>query len=174
MSKSPEFPAYYRGFSMKLSESRDLPELGAIVERVFHEYGWVFSLPAELPDFLDFEAHYVGNTMKPGSPRLFTIRTENDRICGVIALKYNKEGACLSRVYVDENLRGQGIGKWMIQQILDLAVFEGEPHIHLWTDTKFLGAHRLYKRLGFTMTTTLKPLHDTNRCFEWKMIKELS
>ena len=36
------------------------------------------------------------------------------RICGVIALKYNHEGACLSRVYLDEDVRGKGVGRWMI------------------------------------------------------------
>jgi len=158
---------------MDLARPDEIPALGNIVERVFHEYGWVFRLEDELPDFVNFHGYYGLNAMKAGRPRLFTIRLDGERICGVIALKYNHEGACLSRVYLDEDVRGKGVGRWMIQHVLDLAESEGVDQVHLWTDTQFLGAHRLYKRLGFEMTSLLKPLHDQNRCFEWKMVRML-
>ena len=169
MVKPPEFPASYRQFTMDYAKAGDVADLTAIVARVFDEYGWVFSAEEELLDFIRFEEYYGSTPGGPGRPRLFSIRMDSGRICGVIALKFNEEGACLSRVYIDDDLRGQGVGTWMITRVLDLAASEGIDHIHLWTDTQFTGAHRLYERLGFTMTRIIRSLHDRNHCFEWKM-----
>jgi putative acetyltransferase len=173
MAKPPEFPVHYRDFVMDLARADQIPQLTAIVARVFEEYGWEFSASLELPDFEDFRAYYGDNRQEAGKPRVFAIQSATGRICGVIALKFNEEGACLSRVYIDNDLRGRGIGTWMIQQVLDLAKSEGITSIHLWTDTQFTGAHRLYERMGFSMTRVIRSLHDINHCFEWKMTKDL-
>lgn len=174
MAKKPEFPAKLRDYTMDYAREDQIPALTSIVERVFHEYGWQFSAAVEVPDFEEFNSYYANNLPEIGKPVLFAITSANNRVCAVIALKYDEEGACLSRVYVDADLRGEGIGTWMIQQVLDLAVFLGVSAIHLWTDTQFVGAHRLYERLGFTMTRVIRPLHDINHCFEWKMKKQLA
>lgn len=172
-----KFNASYLDFKLRLANQDDIPALIRVIEEVFIEYGWIFVAKDELPDFLDFENYFKSNTMQPGIPRLFTVERSTDggkpRICGCIALKYNYEGAYLSRVYLQENVRGRGAGQWIVEEVMGISRLEGGAEMHLWTDTRFEAAHRLYEKLGFTKTNEIRSLHDINNSFEWKMVTKL-
>jgi GNAT superfamily N-acetyltransferase len=109
------------------------------------------------------------------SPVLFVVRrisspeAASGDIVGCIALKFNAEGPYLSRVYLRREVRGLGLGRWMSAQMLHIARKQGFLRIHLWTDTRFEDAHRMYQKLGFTFTGDIRSLHDINNTFEWKM-----
>jgi len=149
----------------------DIPTLSRIIEEVFSEYGWVFVEADEVPDFVNFPTYY-GDASKA---RLFTIASnvEEPAIAGCIALKFNQEGPYLSRVYLSKEFRGIGLGKWMTHEVISIVREEGYPSIHLWTDTRFLDAHGMYKSIGFSQTPDLRSLHDVNTSFEYKMVLNL-
>lgn len=171
------FNASYLDFKLRLASQDDIPALIRVIEDVFIEYGWDFVAKDELPDFLDYENYFESNTMQPGKPRLFSVERASDgvkpRICGCIALKYNAEGAYLSRVYLQENVRGKGAGQWIVEEVMGISRLEGSAEMHLWTDTRFEAAHKLYEKLGFVKTNEIRSLHDINNSFEWKMVTKL-
>lgn len=155
---------------MRPAQASDLSALTEIIRSVFVEYEWIFVASDELPDFVDFETFY-GTNEGDRNPRLFAIEAKSTgRIVGCIALKYNSEGPYLSRVYLHKSARGKGLGKWMVEVVMDVAKNEEYESIHLWTDTRFEAAHHLYRKLGFKGGNALRSLHDVNHSFEWKMI----
>ncbi len=133
-----------------------------MIESVFDEYGWVFVEADELPDFVAFATFYAA----PESPhRLWTLELDG-RPAGCIALKAGAEGAYLSRVYLHAEHRGHGYGKRMVLHALADAKARGFRNVHLWTDTRFLTAHKLYEAVGFVRQNRLRALHDINISFE--------
>ncbi|MEO8766427.1 MAG: GNAT family N-acetyltransferase [Ginsengibacter sp.] len=54
--------------------------------------------------------------------------------------------AYLADVFIDENYRGQGLGKWLIEMILAHPALQGLRRILLATKD----AHKLYGQCGFT------------------------
>jgi putative acetyltransferase len=156
-----------QGHSYTLISARcsDVPFMSAIIRDVFDEYGWVFVELDELPDFVQYNEYYSD----PQRARLYALTDSQGTILGSIALKVNAYGAYLSRVYLSQSHRGLGLGKWMTAQVMQIAINDGFKSLHLWTDTRFLDAHRMYERLGFQMSGELRSLHDVNHSFEYKM-----
>lgn len=145
----------------------DIPELTAIIGAVFEEYGWIFDAAEELPDFLNYERYYVGT-----EHRLFTVWVD-ERRAGCIAVKVGPEGPYLSRVYLKKEVRGRGIGRMMTEFAFEEARSRGFTHIHLWTDTRLLTAHKMYEATGFTRMPVIRALHEINISFEVRYDREL-
>jgi putative acetyltransferase len=149
--------------AFRIARPEDIPAMTAIIAETFDEYGWIFVMEDELPDFADYPARYE-NTRN----RLYAMVDETETVIGSIALKIGPEGAYLSRVYLKRSERGRGLGKVMVGFILDLARTSGHAHVHLWTDTRFTTAHGLYERMGFRRQPVVRSLHDTNNSFEFR------
>lgn len=145
----------------------DIPELIAIIGGVFEEYEWIFEAKEELPDLVDFDHDYVGT-----EHRLFTVWMDEERV-GCIAVKLAAEGPYLSRVYLKKEARGKGIGRMMTEFAFDEARKRGFTHIHLWTDTRLLTAHKMYEAMGFTRRPVIRALHEINISFEVRYDREL-
>lgn len=165
----------FKEYALKKTISEDIGYIISIIETVFDEYGWIFVAEDEVPDLVKFEEYYremlQGSSDNGLCPQIFSVtNTKSGEVVGCIALKFNREGAYLSRVYLHKKVRGLGLGRWMVEQIMDIATKRGHSEIHLWTDTRFLDAHKLYEKLGFKRGYELRSLHDTNKSFEWKMI----
>lgn len=158
-----------QSFILRPAQPPDLPVISDIISSVFDEYGWTFVEIDELPDLVFFESHYAD----PNRAVLLALTNEDDHVIGSIALKNGGRGPYLSRVYLRAEYRGFGLGKWMTSHVLEMAKSRGFNSAHLWTDTRFLDAHRMYERLGFRMTGELRSLHDVNRSFEFKMEVDL-
>ena len=60
--------------------------------------------------------------------------------------------ANIEAVRVDSNLRGQGIGHWIIAKALLLAKERGCAVVQLTSDKSRAEAHRFYARFGFVAT----------------------
>jgi len=158
-----------QSFVLRPAERSDIPVMSNIISTVFDEYGWTFVEIDELPDFVFYEKHYSD----PERAYLFALTDESGQVIGSIAMKNGCRGPYLSRVYLRAEYRGLGLGKWMTNQVLEVAKSRGFNSAHLWTDTRFMDAHRMYERLGFRMTGELRSLHDVNRSFEFKMVVDL-
>lgn len=155
-------------FVLRQAGPSDIVILAQIIHDVFNELGWVFEIVDELPDYVQYSAHY-SDSEKNG---LYALESEGI-IIGSIALKYDGKEPYLSRVYLKKEFRGYGLGKWMTVLMMQLAKDRGHVQIHLWTDTRFEVAHSLYHNVGFVMTGDLRSLHDVNNSFEWKMSARL-
>lgn len=75
----------------------------------------------------------------------------NDKIlCGIGAIKFMKSYGEITRMFVDEQFRGHGIAKRILEFLLERAVERNLKSVKLETSEKFTSAVRLYKSYGFT------------------------
>lgn len=84
-----------------------------------------------------------------------------------------RRGAELKRLYVASDQRGRGLGGWLVRRVESAARDHGAEVVELWSDTRFLDAHRLYTRLGYAPTGQTRELHDPSHTTEYRFTKPL-
>ncbi|MCC5947976.1 MAG: GNAT family N-acetyltransferase [Nitriliruptoraceae bacterium] len=79
----------------------------------------------------------------------------------------------LKRLYVTAEARGRGLGTQLVARVEQHAAARGAVRIELWSDTRFLDAHRLYTRCGYEPTGETRELHDPSDTTEYRFLKQL-
>ena len=84
------------------------------------------------------------------------ILEEGDRIAGSVAIvKRTEEEAQLRWLLLEPEIRGRGIGRWLVEEALDFSRISGYDSIFLWTvDTLYIAAN-LYRSVGFVQRERL-------------------
>ena len=140
----------------------DAPWVIDLIGRVFVEYGWIWEPATEVPDLLRWTPHY-----EPPHGAFFVVR-EGERIVGSVGVNRVGDGTAeLHRLYLDPALRGRGLGEALVNTILDWCRTHGVPRLVLWSDTRFMHAHRLYLRTGFRQTGERDLPEDINQTREY-------
>jgi putative acetyltransferase len=80
----------------------------------------------------------------------------------------------LVKLYVARHRRGQGLGRALVRMVEDAARDRGATGVDLWSDTRFLDAHRLYVRLGYQRTGATREIHDLSATTEYAFYKPLT
>jgi GNAT superfamily N-acetyltransferase len=82
--------------------------------------------------------------------------------------------ASVHHLYVERGQRRQGLASRLLVRI-EAAARERDAHwIQLWSDTRFVEAHRLYRRLGYLRSGGFRELGDRSRSEEYHFVKLLS
>jgi N-acetylglutamate synthase-like GNAT family acetyltransferase len=84
----------------------------------------------------------------------FWIAVHDDEVVGSIALVDIGSGqAALRKMFVKETFRGgeHGVAKRLLETLVEHAHRKGVRDIFLGTTSKFLAAHRFYKKMGFDL-----------------------
>lgn len=91
------------------------------------------------------------------------------RVVASVALRPATEpdGIALKSLYVARAARRRGLGAQLVALVEDEARVRGAAFVDLWTDTRFLDAHRLYERLGYARGPHTRELHDLSRSVEY-------
>jgi GNAT superfamily N-acetyltransferase len=147
------------GFSIdQLTEADFAP----LVEPLFREYGlWVLGrLEADLGfrfGLEDVERHHkafeveLPKLVGPGG-RLLLARAGDEPV-GVAVLKpVDRATAEIKRMYVRPVVRGRGVGRALLQRLVDDARAEGYRTARLESLRFMIEAHALYRSLGFVDT----------------------
>jgi len=82
-------------------------------------------------------------------------------------------GVELKKLYVDRAQRGAGLGTRLVGLVEREAHGRGAGFIDLWSDTRFLDAHRLYASLGYERGPDTRELHDLSETVEFYFRKQL-
>lgn len=127
--------------------SEDVGGVIALIGRVFTEYGFVFNAAVEVPDLVAFASHYA-----PPHGAFYVVRKDGIVVGSVGVERGDAETAELHRLYLDTEWRGRGLGRALVEAVLDWCRAQRVPRLVLWSDTRFDLAHRLYERLGFRRT----------------------
>ena len=127
--------------------SEDVGSVIALIGRVFAEYGFIFDAAVEVPDLLAFAAHYA-----PPHGAFYVVRKGATVVGSVGVERLDGETAELHRLYLDTQWRGRGLGRALVEAVLDWCRAQSVPRLVLWSDTRFDLAHRLYTRMGFRRT----------------------
>jgi RimJ/RimL family protein N-acetyltransferase len=141
----------------------DVPAVMLLIGRVFAEYGLLLMPVFEVPDLLQFDAHYT-------APRgAFWIVRDDTRVVGSVGVdRVDERTAELHRLYVDASQRGRGIGQRLVETVLDWSRAQGLARVVLWSDTRFENSHRLYRRLGFEQLGERVVEGDINHSREYR------
>jgi GNAT superfamily N-acetyltransferase len=146
----------------------DVPAVIALIGRVFAEYGFVYDPAIEVPDLLDFHAHY-----EPPRGAFYVVRHEAD-IAGSVGIeRVDADTAELHRLYLDTELRGRGLGEMLVNETIAWCRGRGISRLILWSDTRFERAHRLYTRMGFRQSGERELPDDVNKTREYRFERAL-
>ncbi|HEY3240556.1 MAG TPA: GNAT family N-acetyltransferase [Acidimicrobiia bacterium] len=138
------------------------PDVASLVEPLFREYGnWVLGRLQDdlgLPlDEADLERHHeefraeLPKLVGPGG-RLLLARAGEEAL-GVAALKpVGGATAEIKRMYVRPQARGRGVGRALLQRLVDDARGEGYRTARLESLPFMTEAHALYRSFGFVDT----------------------
>lgn len=134
-------------------EQADNTQVAAIVRRVLEEHA--FNKPGTAyfdPELDDMFSHYQGN----GQCYLVAVHEATQRVMGgggYSRLKGTKtqEGLCeLQKVYFLPDARGLGLGKKLLEALINQATRDGYQSMYLESAGEFANAVGLYEHLGFS------------------------
>jgi len=101
---------------------------------------------------LEFQFKMTVEQMAGPDTTVFVARNETGAAVGMGALKVHGAQGEIKRMYTRPDVRGQRVGRALLDAITDLARIKGIAHLLLETGTGpgFAEAHRLYSRAGFS------------------------
>ncbi|MDQ3732693.1 MAG: GNAT family N-acetyltransferase [Actinomycetota bacterium] len=79
----------------------------------------------------------------------------------------------LKNLYVSAAARRQGLGRRLVDLVEIAARKRGVDEVVLWSDSRFLDAHRLYEGLGYRPTGQTRALDDPSHTVEYGFVKSL-
>lgn len=151
-----------------------------VIHSVFDEYSFTWEPEGYHADLYDLEAHYDGVS------DLFFVAVLDERIVGTAALElfdpipvetgqiglcegFVRVGGCdcsLERLYVHPDARKRGVGQALMKHAVDLARAERRSQMEIWSDKRYVDAHRLYGRFGAEVVGD-RICHDPDQSPEW-------
>jgi putative acetyltransferase len=156
----------------EIREARDDDAAGliALIDAVFSEYpGCVLELDHEMP-----QLKAIDTAFKAMGGRFWTAELDGTIVgCGGIAPAHDPAGAELKHLYVSKHVRRAGLGTAFVRLVEEEAARRRASFIELWSDTRFLDAHRLYERLGYTRLPDTRELDDLSNSIEFHFIKRM-
>ena len=165
----------------------------AVVRGVFDEYAFTWEAEGYHGDLYDLRAHYFERGHSFFVAEVEAIEGDvEQRIIGTSALKLFEtipgftgqtiqiEGrtrlcgtdCSLDRLYVLPSARRLGIGNALTQAVIEGAKESGRGLMEIWSDKRFVEAHRLYQRFG-AETIAERVLDDPDMSPEWGLILRL-
>ncbi len=147
-----DFPNNYSYFEAKNSHGEIANE---IIFSVLNEYG-IGGFTHHSDDSLNqIEQSFAGGYFG-------LIKNKNEEIVGTFGLYKLSETNCeIRKMYLLPQARGNGLGKWMVNFLIEKARELGYQKIELDTASVLLEAIELYKKMGFK---EVEACNDSPRC----------
>ena len=91
------------------------------------------------------------------SAELWVVK-DNERVVGMTTLNFLHRAmgsvGCVDDVVIDEEYRGQGLGKKLMEKVIEAARKRGARHLGLTSRPAREAANKLYQKLGFELKQT--------------------
>ncbi len=172
---------------IRTATNADCEAVVRVISAVFDEYSFTWDEGDYHADLYDLEGYYAAQGDS------FFVAEQDGVVVGTVGLaRYpllegvtgqleEREGfirvlgtdCSLERLYVDPNARRSGIGFQLVRHVVDLAKSEARTGMELWSDKKFVDAHRLYGKFGAKVVGD-RICHDPDQSPEWGLIIELA
>jgi putative acetyltransferase len=132
-------------FSIRLAANTDIPAIRAVLYSVRSEYGVLGEIGANDKELDDIELNYFG--------RGGIFEVVEDRAMRIVGcaglLPHNPSRAEICKMYIEKSARGRGLGRRMLDDLLDAARAGGFREVWLETNSSLTEAIALYKKYGF-------------------------
>lgn len=173
-------------FVIRPATPEDSADAVRVVKAVFDEYGFTWDEDDYHADLYDLDTHYL----KAGHG--FWVAEVDGQVVGTAAIHVypslpgeagraiEHEGAqraagtdcSLERLYVHPDGRRKGIGYALTLKTIEEAKSQGRKAMEIWSDKRFVDAHRLYHRLGAEQIGD-RICHDPDQSPEWGLVLKL-
>jgi putative acetyltransferase len=156
--------------SIRLGTDDDSGACGDLIREIFAEYPGCLFLPSEFPELEALATHFASRR-----GRLWVAESGSTLVgCLGVDEAPLTDGMELHKLYVARSTRGQGLAGRLYALAEDFAVAHGAAFIELWTDTRFVDAHRFYERRGFSRLPGRRALDDASDSYEFHYRKRLA
>jgi N-acetylglutamate synthase-like GNAT family acetyltransferase len=146
--------------------SEDTDGIINLVAEVYSEYDCVLYAEEEEPYLLR-----AGDYFRQTGGEFWVVE-DAERIKATVAVRLTDDSSELKTLYVHPSLRRQGWGKRLVELAMEHARRAGRRHMFLWSDTRFLDAHRLYRKMEFA-ECGIREINDSNNSVEYGFEKQL-
>jgi putative acetyltransferase len=173
--------------SIRLATAADIEGVIRVIRAVYDEYGFTWDSAGYHADLYDLQGHYLDR-----GHAFWVAQQEDGAVIGTVALECFdalpgapstsleidhsvRLGGCdcaLERLYVHPQARRQGTGSMLVQTVLEEARRRGRRHLEIWSDKRFLAAHRLYGKYG-AVPVAERICHDPDQSPEWGLLIRL-
>lgn len=152
-------------------QKSDNTRLAQIIRSCFHD----FKVPTSGTVYEDSETDHLYELFNHECAALFVAEVDGELAgcCGIFPTEGLPENCAeLVKFYIDKDFRGKGLGKMLMEEIIDFAKKSGYQSIYLESLPEFSTAVSIYEKQGFTYLE--KPLGNSGHsgCNLW-MIKDL-
>ena len=147
-------------FLLRPTVPEDVPGILALIGEIYTEYDCVLDAETDERHLLEPGPYFRSHGGE------FWVVEEGGRIRATAAVLLHEDAGELKSLYVHPSLRRQGWGERLTRLAVDYALSHGKQKMILWSDTRFLSAHRLYRRMGF-QESGIRELHDSNNSVEY-------
>ena len=155
------------GLTIRDARDDDSEQLIALVAAAYAEYpGCVLDVDGEAPHL-----RRPASAFADRGGRLWVVEAAG-LVVACAGFADRGEALELLSLYVATSARRRGLGGRLAGLVEAAARERGRHRVELWTDTRFLDAHRLYERLGYVRGGT-RELHDLSRSVEHHYRKSL-
>lgn len=153
------------GLHLRPASNRDREAIELLVFPILRSFGLEPAPESTDADLADIEGCYFANG------GFFDVLVDGEeRILGTVAIHRTEEDLCeLRKMYLSQELRGQGWGRRLLEHALERAKEAGFKRVWLETADSLKAAHRLYSAYGFG---PFEGPHCSARC-DFAMVKSL-
>jgi GNAT superfamily N-acetyltransferase len=101
---------------------------------------------------------------------------QDGRVIGMAAVRPMGQDAAyeICKVYVAKEARGSGLAHKLLDAAETHARAAGAQRLVLWSDTRFVTAHRFYEKRGFVRQGSIRVLDDISKSLEFRYVKPIA
>jgi len=142
----------------------DGPALTALIWACWSQYPGVrMDVDREMLELHSLATYYGGSLW---------IAELDQRVVGMIATRPVGENTWeICRVYVDPSLHGSRLGHVLLDVAENHAIGHGALRLALWSDTRFVRAHRFYEKRSYVRHGPIRVLRDISDSLEFGYAK---
>jgi putative acetyltransferase len=177
-----------RRYEVRMALAGEGAAVADVVHEVYDEYGFIWEADGYHSDLYQLGAAYL----EPGDAFFVAVDCETSKLVGTAALvRFSQLPAgdglrmveetvrvagadcSLERLYVRKAARRAGLGRVLMQRTIDFAQMHGAHCMEIWSDKRFVEAHRLYQTFG-AIVVGERICDDPDESPEWGLKLQLA
>jgi len=154
--------------NLRPGRDSDADGLIALIIRCWADYpGCILDTEHEERELLALASHYAS---QGGA---FWVAEDGGAVVGMAAAVPTDGAWELKRLYVHPDRHGYGLGQRLAETAEAHTALAGAQRLVLWTDTRFIRAHRFYEKRSWVRDGPIRALDDLSHTLEFRYSKPL-